>query len=327
MDSIEIKEAILEKIKENDSIIIVRHIRPDGDCMGSSIGLRDILRASFPEKKIYSIGKGKAEYISFIGKEDDEVDKEVYQKSLVIAVDTANMDRIDNDNYKEAKDLIKIDHHLNVEEYGSICYVRDDFPAASCIIADWYDDFKDELELPLSAATALFTGIVTDTGRFRYRGMSKRVLELAGMLLEKGIDTEHIYSNLYIKDPMVSKLEGWVLNHYKETENGVAYMYISQRTRKKFNLGYDEAASLINSLDSLKGDLIWIAFIDLEDKSTRVRIRSRFVECVKVGQMYHGGGHPNACGATVYSKKEAKQLVKYADELVKEYKKNNEGWV
>ena len=88
MDNLEIQKAILEKIKENDSIIIVRHIRPDGDCMGTSLGLRDILRASFPNKKIYSVGNDKSEYLRFLGEEDGPLDEEIYKKSLIIAVDT-----------------------------------------------------------------------------------------------------------------------------------------------------------------------------------------------------------------------------------------------
>ena len=326
MDNLEIKKAILQKIKEFDSIIIVRHIRPDGDCIGSSLGLRNILRESFPDKKIYSIGKGGAEYLSFLGTEDEEVSVDTYKESLVIAVDTSVKDRIDNDNVSNAKYLIKIDHHLNVDPYGDIVYVRDDFPAACCIIADFYDTFKDELKMTREGASALFCGIATDTGRFRYSGVSKRTFELAGMLLEFGVDTEYLYSHLYIKESGVLKLEGWLLNHYKETENGVAYIHITRKIIKKFNLTYEEAASLINSLDSIKGKLIWIAFIDLED-SIRVRIRSRYVPCVSVGQKYRGGGHPNACGATVYNKKEIKELLAFADGVVKEYKENNEGWL
>ena len=326
MADLELKKAILDKIKEYDSIIIARHIRPDGDCMGSSLGLRDMLRTSFPNKKIYSIGKSEADYLKFIGTEDSEVSEDIYKESLIIAVDTSVKDRIDNDNVLKGKELIKIDHHLNVDPYGDICYVRTDFPAACCIIADFYDTFKDELKMTKDGATALFCGMVTDTGRFRYAGMTKRVYELVGMLMEYGIDTEFVFSNLYIRESGALKLEGWVLNNYKETPNGVAYIHLTKKIIKKYGLTYDDAAALVNSLDSIKGNLIWIIFIDLDDQ-IRVRVRSRYVECVAVGQKYRGGGHPRACGATVYNKKEIKELVEYADSIVKEYKANNEGWL
>lgn len=326
MDFVEIKEQILAKIKEYETIIIVRHIRPDGDCIGSSLGLRDVLRTSFPEKNIYSIGKDSAEYLSFIGEEDKELEEDVYKKALIIAVDTASSDRISNDFYKSGKELIKIDHHLNTNPYGDICYVRSDMPAACCIIFDFFYTFKNELKMTKMGARALFSGIVTDTGRFRYSSVDSNTLITASHLLEYGIDTEEIYSKLYIRDSSLLKLEGWLLNNYKETKNGVVYIHITKKIMKHFKLDYESSASLINSLDSIKGDLIWIIFIDQVDM-IRVRIRSRFVECVKVGQKYRGGGHPQACGATVYNKKELNELVEYADSLVKEYKENNEGWL
>ena len=327
MNHLEIKKQILEKIKQNDNIIIVRHIRPDGDCMGSSIGLREILRASFPNKKIYSVGKTRAEYLDFIGAEDEIIDKQLYKESLVIAVDTATSDRIDDDYFKDAKEFIKIDHHLAVEDYAEINYVREDFPAASCIVVDFYDTFRDELVMPKNAAIALYVGLTTDTGRFRYRGVGSRVFELAAILMEHDLDIETIYAKLYLKDAGSLKLQGLIYKNFKTTENGVVYMHITQRMMKKYNLSYDSAAALINSLDSIKGNLIWIFFIDQKDKTIRVRIRSRFVPVVSVGRAYRGGGHPNACGATVHNKKELKELVKMADNLLKEYKENNEGWL
>ena len=106
-----LKKQILEKIKEFDTIIIHRHIRPDGDCMGSTIGLREILKASFPNKKIYSVGNNESDYLSFLG-EEDEIDDSVYQDALVIIVDTATKERIFDNRYELGKFTIKIDHHI-----------------------------------------------------------------------------------------------------------------------------------------------------------------------------------------------------------------------
>ena len=181
--------------------------------------------------------------------------------------------------------------------------------------------------MPKNAAIALYVGLTTDTGRFRYRGVGSRVFELAAILMEHDLDIETIYAKLYLKDAGSLKLQGLIYKNFKTTENGVVYMHITQKMMKKYNLSYDSAAALINSLDSIKGNLIWILFIDQKDKTIRVRIRSRFVPVVSVGRAYRGGGHPNACGATVHNKKELKELVKMADSLLKEYKENNEGWL
>ena len=136
LEHLEIKKSILEKIKAYESIIIVRHVKPDGDCMGSTLGLRELLRASFPEKKVLSIGGSGADYLDFIGKEDEDVDEEVYRNSLLIAVDTATFDRIDNNHAGLAPEIIKIDHHIPVDNYGTLNYVREDLPATCAIILD-----------------------------------------------------------------------------------------------------------------------------------------------------------------------------------------------
>lgn len=326
MEHLQKKKEILKKIEEYDNIIIVRHVRPDGDCIGSSLGLRDILRESFPNKKIYSLGKTKADFLEFIGQEDEDVSQEVYKNSLIIAVDTANEKRIDNDNYMLGKELIKIDHHLNVEEYGNICYVREDYPAACCIIVDFFETFKDKLKMPKSAAKSLYIGMVTDTGRFKF-SMNSATMRLAAILLDYDLDLEKIYANLYIKDEGLLHLQGEIYNKFKTTENGVSYIYITNEMREKYNLTYEDAASLVNALDSIKGSLIWIAFIDQSDNSIRVRLRSRFVEVVEIGQKYGGGGHPHACGANVKDVSEMEELLRYADEVLKKYKDSHEDWI
>ena len=97
--------------------------------------------------------------------------------------------------------------------------------------------------------------------------------------------------------------------------------------KKKFGLSNEEASASVSYMDSIKDSLIWIAFIEGDDKTIRVRLRSRFVTVNGIAEKYHGGGHACACGATVYSKKEMKELLDDADALLKEYKENNKGWL
>lgn len=327
MNNLEIKKQILEKIKEYSKIIICRHIRPDGDCMGSTIGLREILRASFPDKKIYSIGNQKAEYLKFLPAEDESIPESEYSDALVIVVDTANSDRIDNPLYSRGKEIIKIDHHIRVEDFGVINYVDEEIPATACIITEFYNDFKDELVMNEKAALALYVGITTDTGRFRYRGVTANVLRLAAILLDYNLDLERIYSNLYLKDIDSLKLQGEVYKKFKSTPYGVLYIHITSKMQRRYNLTPEEAAAMVNSLDSVKGSLIWIIFVDQKDKTIRARIRSRFVSIDTVGNKYRGGGHANAAGATVYNKKEIKTLVLMADEILKDYKEKETDWL
>ncbi|MBR6564610.1 MAG: bifunctional oligoribonuclease/PAP phosphatase NrnA, partial [Clostridia bacterium] len=113
-----VKEQILAKIKEYDTIMIFRHIRNDGDCVGSTKGLKRIIELTWPEKKVYLIDPEFDEYLAFLGKGDDDVADEVYQSALGIVVDTASVARISNKKYSLCKELIKIDHHIPLENYG-----------------------------------------------------------------------------------------------------------------------------------------------------------------------------------------------------------------
>ncbi len=317
----EIKEKIINIIEENDSIIIVRHMRPDGDCIGSAFGLREVLKTTYPNKKIYVVGDGVPEFLKFLG-DEDEVSEDIYKDSLVIAVDTATSKRICNQYYTSAKFLIKIDHHIAVEDYGAINYVREDYPACCQIIADLVLTSNNRLQMNALAAKCLYTGMVTDTGRFRFRNVNSKTMQIAGDLLNYNFDTELMYSNLNTKNPEGFKLQGYVYQNFKITKNGVAYAYITKKLMKKFNASVEDASNLVNCLDSIKGSLIWILFVQY-DNEIRVRLRSRYLPVVKIGEKFNGGGHANACGATIKTKKDIKTLLEVADKQLMEFKKDN----
>ena len=118
--NMELKQAILQKIKEYDRIFIFRHVRNDGDCVGASKGLKAILKASFPHKEIYLIDEETAAYLEFMGPEDAPVADELYADALGIVLDTGSEARISNPNYKLCKEVIKIDHHIPLEQYGNL---------------------------------------------------------------------------------------------------------------------------------------------------------------------------------------------------------------
>ena len=325
--SIEIKRAILDKIKEYNRIILFRHKRPDGDAVGSTMGLRDIIKLSFPEKEVFLLNSDYAEYVKFLGEEDTPVADEVYEDALGIVIDTATSDRISNQKYSLCKEIIKIDHHIPIEDYGDLMWVEEERSSASEMIADFYATFKDELVIDTAAATRIYTGMVTDSGRFRFRSVSGETMRLAGMLLEKGIDVDTLYANLYMKDFNSFKFESYVYKKMKITPAGVAYIHVDKKMQKKFGLSQEQASSAVSYMDSIRNSLIWLAFITNDDGSVRVRLRSRFVTVSELANKYHGGGHACASGATVYSKKELKALIADADKLLKDYKANNEGWL
>ena len=154
-------------------------------------------------------------------------------------------------------------------------------------------------------------------------------MRYAGAMLDVGIETDVLFAQLYLKEFEELKFKSHVYKKMKITEHGVAYVHIDQAMQEKFGLTSETASTAVGFMDSIKGCLCWMAFIDNcdEESTIRVRLRSRFAPINTIAERYRGGGHACACGATVLNKKEMKALVKEADALVKEYKETHEGWL
>ena len=325
----EIKQSILQKIKEYQRIFLFRHVRNDGDCVGATKGLKEILKASFPEKEIYLIDEDTAAYLEFMGPEDAPVEKELYDDALGIVLDTASEARISNKNYKRCKELIKIDHHIPLESYGTINWVEEDRPSCCEMVVDLYSAFSDQLVLNKQAAEYLYTGMITDTGRFKYSGVGGDTMRAAAVLLDVGVDTDTLFARLYLEAFEYLKFKAHLYQIMQVTENGVAYLYIDKATQEQFGLTLEQASATVGTLDSIRGCISWIVFIENGDEqgSIRVRMRSRFVHINSVAEKYRGGGHACASGATVYGQEEVQALLQDTDALVKEYKETHEGWL
>lgn len=317
---------VLEKIKAYQRIILFRHVRPDGDAVGSTKGLAEILKQTYPDKEIYLQSEDVSEQLAFLGGEDAPLPESLYADALGIVLDTATKERISSAKYQLCRELIKIDHHIPVDLYGDIQWVEAHRSSACEMIVAFYDAFHHELQLNDKAALYLYTGMVTDSGRFRFHSVSGETLRLAGLLLDKGIDTDVLFAHLYLRDARTFPFQAYVLSHMKISENGVASVYISKAVREKFGVSYEEAGDAVIYMDSIKGALIWIVLIETDD-SIRVRLRSRFVHINQLAECFHGGGHDCACGATVSSRSEANRLLREADSLLKDYKATHQNWL
>ena len=320
-------QIIVDKIKEYDKIFIFRHFRPDGDAIGSSMGLARILRLTYPEKDIRLANCDYSDKLAFLNDEAQKIADGDFDGALGIVTDTATADRISDKRYSLCRELIKIDHHIPVDSYAPTEWVEEHRSSCSEMICAIYEANKDIFKIDPLAATYIFTGMVTDSNRFRFSSTSPETLRLAALMLEVGIDTERIYTALYLKDERELRLEAFVQRKTKMSESGVASIFVSRAMQKRFSLNREQAGDTVNCLDSIKGSLIWIAFVECADGSIRVRLRSRFVAINGLAERYSGGGHACACGATVHSKKEMKALIADAEALLADYKANNGGWM
>lgn len=281
---------IVAKIKEYDKIILIMHVRPDGDCYGSSFGLKYAIEASFPEKKVYVLGQ-QLRNKSHLGI-TDVIDDSVFEGALVISLDTGNKKRVYDSRYNTGDYLIRIDHHVHIEFFGDIDYVDTTSPATSYIVANML--LENNISIPLKSAECFFTGIVTDTGRFRYRGVNHLTHELLNKLLSIGIDQKALFEKLYIKTLNEVKFEGECLNLIK-TKGDVIYIKIPIELINKYKLSEPIVAEYINVLQDIKNYPIWVLFYETES-SVRCRIRSRENPVNELANKYDGGGHKFAAG-------------------------------
>ncbi|MFA7423328.1 MAG: bifunctional oligoribonuclease/PAP phosphatase NrnA [Acholeplasmataceae bacterium] len=307
---------ILNKIKEFETIIIHGHKRPDGDCYGAQFGLKNIIQSSFPNKHVYVVGQ-TSDFVDYVGKVDT-ISDDLYKDALVIVVDTATEERISDPRYTMGKYLIKIDHHIPVNDYGDLRWVDTNFPSCAQMISYFYYKFKNELKLTKEGAIALYTGIVTDTGRFRYRGVSKVTHQLAGMLLEKGVDVEYIDQQLSKETLEMVGLKGYVYSNYK-TADGFIYLKMTRDVIEQYNVSDEQAASVVNLLSGIEGYPVWALFIEYPNE-IRIRLRSNGPTINELANQYAGGGHAKASGCRIENWDQLDDFIKDCEAVVKAYK-------
>lgn len=306
---------ILNKIKKYETIIIHGHKRPDGDCYGAQFGLKDIIKQSFPIKKVYVVGETSA-FVDFVGKMDT-ISDETYQGALSIVVDTAVEDRISDPRYKLGKEIIKIDHHIPVDDYGDLRWVDTNFPSCAQMIAYLYYKYRKELKLSLEGAIAMYTGIVTDTGRFRFRGVSKLTHQMAGMLIEKGVDVEYIDGKLGKETLEMVALKGYVYSNLVTT-HGFVYLKMTRDIIEKYQVTDEQAASVVGLLGGIEGFPVWALFIEYPNE-VRIRLRSNGPTINELANRYGGGGHAKASGAKLESWEQLNDFIADVEAVVKNY--------
>lgn len=307
---------ILNTIKEYDTIMIHGHTRPDGDCIGSQFGLKYLILDNFPDKKVYVVGE-TSDYVKFVGVPDGASD-DLYKGALAIVVDCGNCERISDQRYKFAQKLIKIDHHIEDTPYGDIKYVEEEAASCTQIICDFAREMK--LMVTERAAYPLYVGMVTDSGRFRFDSVTPNTFLDAAFLLSCGVNIEDVDNNLSVTNLKTLKLTGYVLNNFKTTENGVAYICMTREIVEEYGVSNEEAANQVSSLAGIEGYPVWCLMMEYSKDEIRIRLRSRGPEIKTLANEYGGGGHAKASGAKLENWDELPKFLSDADKLVKEYK-------
>ena len=309
-------EKILQAIQEYSTIIIHRHTSPDGDAMGSQIGLKAILQENFPEKEVYAVGDPAKRYAFMDGSTMDEVADEKYEGALAIVLDCGAAALISDDRYKKAAFTIRFDHHIFAETICDLEAVDTSYESCCGLLTDFA--VQTGLRLSPVSAKALYTGMVTDSGRFRFDSTTSKTFRLASELLKQPFSVTEIYGQLYADDFEQVRLRAQFILKIQFTPKNVAYIYTTKEELAACGADtFTVSRGMVSTMADLRGVDIWVNFTETEEKIL-VEIRSSKYTVQPVAVKYGGGGHAKACGCSVADKETAMQLLEDLNAYIKE---------
>lgn len=288
-------KAIIDLIEEYDKIIIFRHLEGDGDALGSQWGLYYYLKDRYPNKEIYAVGDEAKAYADIYPKAH-VIDQATYNNSLAIIVDTANKERISGEFYHLADKIIKIDHHLPVDNYGYVNLVDENKSSCAEIVTELLKSINNDHALTYDAAYNLYSGIASDTQGFSISSVDSNTFLMAAYLLESKINPADISKKLRQVDLSVFKFQAYAANNITYLSDEFAYLQIDQSDLAKFDLDVLDVKYLVNIMRPIKGIKVWALFIETEDNLYSASIRSHGVNINQIARLYDGGGHIQASG-------------------------------
>ena len=309
-------EAIRKLIEAHEVIVLHRHQNPDGDALGSQIGLKHLILDNYPGKIVYAVGDAAGRYAFMEDSVMDEVPDAVYEGALAVVLDTSAKALISDGRYASARAAARIDHHLFCETITETEVVDSGFESCCGLIAAMAQESGWKLS-PLSAKS-LFTGMVTDSGRFRYDAVNARTFRLAAFLREQPFDTNELYNCLYAMDYEQVRLRAQFALKIWFTPHRVAYIYTSQEEKAQYHTDdFTLSRGMVNVMADIAGVHIWVNFTE-SDKGVLCELRSDRANINPVAVAFGGGGHQKASGATVPDRKTALKMLERLDKLAEE---------
>lgn len=313
-----IYKQIFKVIKKYDTIVIARHIGADPDALCSQFALKEIILKTFPNKKVYAVGNPASRF-KFFGN-NEKIDNIDTTKGLLIVLDTPDIKRIDGVSLNNFEYVIKMDHHPIIDKYANIELIDEDSCSTSQLILEFI--FNNKIEINKEIGEKLYLGIVGDTDRFLHDYTSSKTFSLVTRLLEEtNIDFTSLYKVLYQRPISEIRFEGYIYQNLILTENGVAYIKITDRKLKEFGVDSAAAGNMINDLKFVNEIIVWVFLTeDIKSNLIRANIRSVGPYINDVATKFGGGGHKYASGVKLKTWDDSDKLINELDELVKNYK-------
>ncbi len=300
-------EPILELIRSYPCVILHRHKNPDGDALGCQLGLRHILRDSFPDKRILAVGDLNDRYAFMVDEPLDEVADADYEGALSIVLDTSAKSLISDERYATATATARLDHHIFCEVIAETEVTDTSFESCCGLVTAMA--MEGGLTVSPAAAKLLYTGMVTDSGRFRYDSTSAKTHRMAAFLMERQFDTTDIYRNLYSDDLSFIQLRARFTLKIQMTDHRVAYIYTDRAEAESYGVSsFTLSRGMVNVMGEIRGIDTWVNFTETE-AGVLCEIRSSRHNINPIAVKYGGGGHQKASGCTLADREEAMRLL------------------
>ena len=291
---------ILEQINKAEKIVILTHENPDGDAMGSSLAMYQALKAYGKNPDII-IPEHPKVFDCLPGINEIKTETEIENYDLAISLDCATIKMLNGFSkyFENAKVKVCIDHHSTNTMFGDYNYVNPAAPACAQILLVVLEYFG--IEITKEIGTCILAGIITDTGGFKYQGVTAETFEFVAWLLNKGVDVSKVYrkvlqtktkSNFELNRIASDRIEFW--------ENGkVAYTYITKEDEEKVNAENGDHEGIVEIGREIEGVEVSV-FIRQTNKGCKVSLRSNdYVNVSDACMVFGGGGHPRAAGCTI----------------------------
>lgn len=313
----ELYKKILKIIKDYDEIVLVRHISPDPDAIASQIALRDSIKLTYPEKKVFAVGAGvhKFKYLGSL----DKVNLSELDNALLIVLDVPNFARLDGVEELKYQAILKIDHHPAEDIIGDVDWT-DDTKSSTCeMIANLIMDTK--LVMDQRIAENLYIGMVFDSDRFLLQNTSTETFKTVYNLLNiSKINFIPLYDNLYERSIVEEKFRAYLINNIKISENKFGYIFVDADTLKKYGVEPTIVSNQVNDFYFIKELICWMFVVyDERNDIYKANIRSRGPVINEVASKYNGGGHKFASGCRNTDYKVMEKLAKDLDEACLKY--------
>lgn len=301
---------IIKKLKQKNHYIILGHIDPDADCIGSMVALNYILTnigknsiAVFSQEPPENLeflfpGTEKLNYALLADFNPQNLDWPDYNP---VCLDCGDRDRLgDGKNILNEHYTINIDHHIDNTSFGDLNYINSDMAATGQIVYSIGKKLQGEIDI--IPGTAIAAAIISDTGSFRYQNTDSKVFRLIADLIDNDVDIYRVNRKLYGQNSFASlKLKGLALTTLQVDDSGkIAWLYVDRDMLAKTDSGPEAASGLVNYARDIQGVEVGISFSAINKKEIKVSLRSSSSCPVhEIAASFDGGGHPRAAGCTL----------------------------